>query len=157
MSKRLALRLSLGLLVLALAAPFLAAQEPYKIPPKNVIDILNAPPTPRVSMSPDRDVMLLVESESMPTIAYISQPLLRIAGMRITPANNSGQVLSLQHGPDPEDDQGRPGAQDRPARPGSSSPAPPGRTTASGSPSPATSTTASSSGSSTSRRARPRP
>ncbi len=95
MPKRLSLRLSICLLILALSVPFLAAQEPYKLPPKNVLDILNAPPTPRVTMSPDRSVMLLVESESMPTIATISQPLLRIAGMRITPANNSSQVLSF--------------------------------------------------------------
>ncbi len=91
-------RLSICLLILALAAPFLAAQEPYKLPPKNVLDILNAPPTPRVTMSPDREVMLLVESESMPTIAYVAQPMLRIAGMRITPANNSGQVLTFSTG-----------------------------------------------------------
>jgi dipeptidyl aminopeptidase/acylaminoacyl peptidase len=98
MSRRLSLRLAICLLALALAAPFLAAQEPYKLPPKNVLDILNAPPTPRVTMSPDREVMLLVESESMPTIAYIAQPMLRIAGMRITPANNSGQVLTFSTG-----------------------------------------------------------
>ncbi|MDD8027393.1 MAG: S9 family peptidase, partial [Acidobacteriota bacterium] len=98
MTKRLALRLSLGLIVLALAAAFGAAQEPYKLPPQNVQDILNAPPTPRVTLSPDREVMLLVENESMPTIAYISQPLLRLAGMRITPANNSGQVLTFSTG-----------------------------------------------------------
>ena len=98
MDKRLPLRLSLSLFLLALAGLFLAAQEPYKLPPKNVLDILNAPPTPRVSMSPNREIMLLVESESMPSIAYISQPLLRIAGIRITPANNSSQVLSFSTG-----------------------------------------------------------
>ncbi len=98
MNRRLPLRLSLGLLLLALAGLHLAAQEPYKLPPKNVLDILNAPPTPRVTMSPNREIMLLIESESMPSIAYISQPLLRIAGMRITPANNSDQVLSFSTG-----------------------------------------------------------
>jgi dipeptidyl aminopeptidase/acylaminoacyl peptidase len=98
MNKRLALRLTLFLLLPALAALPLAAQEPYKLPPKNVMDILDAPPTPRVSLSPDRGTMLLVDTESMPTIAYISQPLLRIAGMRITPANNSSQVLTFSTG-----------------------------------------------------------
>ncbi len=93
-----AARLIPVLLALALAAPFLAAQEPYKLPPQNVQDILNAPPTPRVSLSPNREVMLLVESESMPAIATLAQPLLRIAGMRITPANNSRQVLTFSTG-----------------------------------------------------------
>ncbi len=80
------------------AAPFLPAQEPYKLPPKEVIAIVDAKPTPRVSMSPARDIMALIEYEAMPTIAYISQPLLRIAGIRITPANNSRQVLSFNTG-----------------------------------------------------------
>jgi dipeptidyl aminopeptidase/acylaminoacyl peptidase len=81
------------LAVLLAAAPFVSAQEPYKLPPKEVVDILDAPPTPLVSMSPDRDAMALIEYEPMPTIAYLSQPILRIAGMRITPATDSRQVL----------------------------------------------------------------
>ena len=91
-------RLCLCLLVLALVAPFLAAQEPYKLPPKDVLAILDAPPTPRVSMSPARDWMLLTDYETMPSIAYVSMPMLRIAGMRITPQNNSDQVLSFSTG-----------------------------------------------------------
>jgi len=98
MNKRFALCLSLFLLLPALAGLPLAAQDPYKLPPKNVMDILDAPPPPRVSLSPNREIMLLIETESMPTIAYISQPLLRIAGLRITPANNSSQVLTFSTG-----------------------------------------------------------
>jgi dipeptidyl aminopeptidase/acylaminoacyl peptidase len=71
------------------------AQDPYKLPPKEVIDILDSPPPPRVFMSPARDMMLLAEYESMPSIAYLSQPLHRIAGTRITPSHNSSQVLSF--------------------------------------------------------------
>ncbi|MGD0781378.1 MAG: prolyl oligopeptidase family serine peptidase [Candidatus Aminicenantales bacterium] len=74
------------------------AQEPYKLPPKDVVDIVTAPPTPRVLLDPGRDTMLLIESESMPSIADLSQPLLRIAGMRITPMNNSRQVLGFGTG-----------------------------------------------------------
>jgi dipeptidyl aminopeptidase/acylaminoacyl peptidase len=76
----------------------LAAQEPYKLPPKEIIDIVDAPPTPMVSMSPASDVMALINRESMPSIAYLSEPILRIAGMRITPALNSEQVLSFSTG-----------------------------------------------------------
>ena len=85
-------------MVLAAAGSGLLAQEPYKLPPKDVIDIVDAPPTPSVSLSPAGDVMALVERESMPSIAYLSEPLLRIAGMRITPAYNSRQVLSFSTG-----------------------------------------------------------
>ena len=80
------------------AAPVLLAQEPYKLPPKEVVAIVDAPPTPRVSLSPARDVMAIVDYEPMPTIAYVSQPILRIAGLRITPFNNSRQVLSFSTG-----------------------------------------------------------
>ncbi len=98
MKKRLSVVLSVFLLLLAAAGSFVSAQEPYKTPPKEILDILNAPPTPRVTLSPDRTRMLLVESESMPTIDTLSQPLLRIAGMRITPANNSSQVMVFNTG-----------------------------------------------------------
>ena len=90
--------LTLALIFCLAAGPLLHAQEPYKLPPKDVIAIVDAPPTPRVSMSPARDVMALIDYEAMPTIAYISQPILRIAGIRITPFNNSRQVLSFSTG-----------------------------------------------------------
>lgn len=79
-------------------SPVLSAQEPYKLPPKEVIDIVDAPPTPSVSMSPAGDTMALIERESMPSIAYLAEPILRIAGMRITPAYNSRQVLGFSTG-----------------------------------------------------------
>ena len=86
-------------LALIFVIPFsLLAQEPYRLPPKNVVDILDSPPPPRILMSPRRDLMLLVEYETMPSVAYISQPLYRIAGIRITPRNNSLQVLSFNTG-----------------------------------------------------------
>ena len=81
-----------------LAGPVLFAQKPYKLPPKEVVDIVTAPPTPRVSMSPEGDMMLLITSESMPSISYMAQPLLRIAGMRITPKYNSRQTTSFSTG-----------------------------------------------------------
>ncbi len=81
-----------------LSGPVLFAQKPYKLPPKEVVDIVTAPPTPRVSMSPEGDMMLLITSESMPSISYMAQPLLRIAGMRITPKYNSRQTTSFSTG-----------------------------------------------------------
>ncbi len=74
------------------------AQEPYKLPPKEVVDIVDAPPLPRASINPTGDLMLLSESESMPSIAYMSQPLLRLAGVRITPKYNSRQQTSFTTG-----------------------------------------------------------
>jgi dipeptidyl aminopeptidase/acylaminoacyl peptidase len=96
--KKKAVRLAVLCAALLAFVPALTAQEPYKLPPKEVIDIVDAPPTPTVSMSPAGDVMALIDRESMPSIAYISEPILRIAGMRITPAFNSRQVLSFSTG-----------------------------------------------------------
>ncbi len=90
-----AVRFAVLAVLAAALVPCAAGQEPYKTPPKEVVDILDAPPTPSVTMSPAGDSMLLVERESMPSIAYLSEPILRIAGMRITPAYNSRQVLSF--------------------------------------------------------------
>ena len=93
--KKTAVRLAVLCTALLAFVPALTAQEPYKLPPKEIIDIVDAPPTPLVSMSPAGDVMALIDRESMPSIAYLSEPILRIAGMRITPAFNSRQVLSF--------------------------------------------------------------
>jgi len=65
------------------------AQTSYKLPPKEIVDIVTAPPTAGASLSPTGNYMLLTEFEPMPSIAYISQPLLRLAGLRITPQTNS--------------------------------------------------------------------
>ena len=76
----------------------LFAQEPYKLPPKDVVDIVDASPLPRASINPTGDLMLLSEYESMPSIAYMSQPLLRLAGTRITPRYNSRQQTTFTTG-----------------------------------------------------------
>jgi dipeptidyl aminopeptidase/acylaminoacyl peptidase len=65
------------------------AQESYKKPPKEVLDILNAPVTPNVSVSPARDNILLLTGLRYPPLADLSQPMLRLAGRRINPASNS--------------------------------------------------------------------
>jgi hypothetical protein len=71
------------------------AQETYKLPPKEVLDIVTAPPPPRVFMSPSDEVMVLGEYQAMPSIAYMAQPLLRLAGIRILPQYNSRQTTTF--------------------------------------------------------------
>jgi len=90
--------LSISFLAFIFLSSIILAQEPYKLPPKDVVDILTAPSTPRAMISPTGDTMILIEYESMPSIAYMSQPLLRIAGTRITPKYNSRQVIRFNTG-----------------------------------------------------------
>src|SRR5215468_11209690 len=72
-----------------LAAITASAQQGYKKPPKEVLDILNAPVTPGASVSPTRDNMLLATGLRYPPLADLAQPMLRLAGNRINPASNS--------------------------------------------------------------------
>ncbi|HKV33928.1 MAG TPA: prolyl oligopeptidase family serine peptidase [Pyrinomonadaceae bacterium] len=65
------------------------AQQGYKKPPKEVLDILNAPVTPAASVSPTRDNLLLSTALRYPPLADLAQPMLRLAGRRINPASNS--------------------------------------------------------------------
>src|SRR6266516_1212563 len=75
-----------------LSATRLAAQTPYRTPPQVIVDILDAPPLPSASMSPDRQWLLLLEQRSMPTIAELAQPMLRLAGNRISPRTTGPQL-----------------------------------------------------------------
>src|SRR5262245_46296689 len=66
----------------------ITAQETYKKPPKEILDVLNAPVTPGASLSPSRDYLLLVRSERYPPIAELAEPMLKLAGLRINPRTN---------------------------------------------------------------------
>jgi len=61
------------------------AQEPYKRPPKEILDVLNAPVNPGATLNPSRDYILLAEGVRYPPITELAQPMLRLAGMRINP------------------------------------------------------------------------
>ncbi len=77
-----------ALALLSLTAWPALAQTPYQKPPKAILDVLNAPNAPQVSISPAGDHMMLSYRESYPTIADLSEPMVRIAGLRINPATN---------------------------------------------------------------------
>jgi len=74
--------------ILSLAAGLAAAQQPYRTPPQVVVDMMDAPPPAAAFVSPDRTWLLLADRAAMPTIADLSQPMLRLAGGRINPATN---------------------------------------------------------------------
>ena len=74
----------LGLLSLST----LSADDDYKIPPKAIADLVDAPVTPSINLSPDKKHLLILERTSLPSIAELSQPELRLAGLRINPKTN---------------------------------------------------------------------
>jgi len=76
------------LLLLALAIPVLADQLVYQKPPKEILDILNAPQLPTLAINPTRTYATLSQSARYPSIAEVSAPMLRLAGIRIDPHTN---------------------------------------------------------------------
>lgn len=60
----------------------------YQTPPKALADLVTAPLTPTVRMASRSDMMLILEQAAAPSIAELSQPELKLAGLRMNPANN---------------------------------------------------------------------
>src|SRR5262245_46599546 len=94
----LSIRVRRGLvLALLVLAPALAAQvqvpsasDPpkYVLPPQNVVDAFDAEPLPQTLISPNRQIVALTKARTYPTIAELSQPMLRLAGARVNPKSN---------------------------------------------------------------------
>ena len=87
------MRFHAGIAIAVAAATTLTAQSGtqssgYLSPPKAIVDIMSAEPLPLVAVSPSRDVIALQARDSMPPIAEVSQPMLRLAGLRINPRTN---------------------------------------------------------------------
>jgi dipeptidyl aminopeptidase/acylaminoacyl peptidase len=68
----------------------------YRKAPEEIRRILDIPPPPTHSLSPDRSFLLLAERSAAPSIALVSRPFLRLAGLRIDPDTN-GPHLSVQY------------------------------------------------------------
>jgi len=60
----------------------------YLTPPKAILDILDADPLPTAIVSPASDVIALTSRHAMASIAEVSQPMLRLADVRINPCTN---------------------------------------------------------------------
>jgi dipeptidyl aminopeptidase/acylaminoacyl peptidase len=79
------IRVTIALLMVL--SPSIAVGQ-YLEPPAAVARILDAPQTPVVSLSPSRQWMLLMERPSLPGIAEVAAPDLRLAGIRLNPLTN---------------------------------------------------------------------
>ena len=78
-------------LLFILSAAYTQAQDAvnYKTPPKEMADLLLATPTPAVSVDSKGEWMLIADRNSYPSVEELARPELRIAGLRINPANYS--------------------------------------------------------------------
>ncbi|MBI3210280.1 MAG: S9 family peptidase [Candidatus Solibacter usitatus] len=76
------------MLTLLLLAGMAHAEDGYKKPPQPVLDVLNAPMAPTAQVNPSRTHVLLLRRGRYPSIAQVSQPMLRLAGLRTNPRTN---------------------------------------------------------------------
>ncbi len=108
----------LYLLILTACSTYAQENIGYQRPPEAIAKLLEAPLTPFVSFSPDKQWMLLLDRSDFPTIEQLSRPELRIGGLRINPQNfgpsrsnytiglkakrlNDGEELTIKNLPDP--------------------------------------------------------
>ncbi|MDH3890135.1 MAG: prolyl oligopeptidase family serine peptidase [candidate division Zixibacteria bacterium] len=67
---------------------FSVESETYQMPPKSIADLAEAARTPSVSISPTNEWMLQLKYPPLVSIEEVSQPELRIGGLRINPRTN---------------------------------------------------------------------
>src|SRR5450755_3901143 len=82
------MKTSLASLLLFAPALILFTAEPYRKPSQAVLDVMNAPATPALTLSPTRDFALQGQAITYPPLAELAEPMYRVAGMRINPKTN---------------------------------------------------------------------
>jgi len=68
-----------------------AAQEPdagWQTPPEEIMKVLHAPELPWIWTAPTGEYLFMSEPDDYPTLAEMSAPMHKLAGMRVNPANN---------------------------------------------------------------------
>lgn len=64
------------------------SQIQYQLPPAEIIELVDAPSTPSMLISPSNEAVLLVTNPDLPSIDDLAAPELRLAGIRFNPATN---------------------------------------------------------------------
>ena len=76
-------------------APVFAQDAPagpaaaYSKPPREILDVMRAPAPPTPIVSPTDDRALMVVWEELPSIARVATPYLKLAGVRVEPRNHA--------------------------------------------------------------------
>ena len=95
MRRFIALTIALATATAWISAQTQTATPGYQLPPKEIVDILDAPPPPTTDLSPTRDTLALIERASMPPLSELAQPVLRLGGRRINPRTNGPHRAQL--------------------------------------------------------------
>lgn len=85
---------TISILILCSCTIITAQDEGFKIPPKELADIVLAQPTPTISFSPDKKSYAVVTTNDLPDIKEQSREDVRLAGERVLVSTNSPLVKS---------------------------------------------------------------
>ena len=77
-----------ALLLVAPVAGQAQSADGYRLPPAPIPQIIDADPTPVIMPSRDRKLIAVMGRENLPSIAAVSEPILRLAGSRVNPRSN---------------------------------------------------------------------
>src|SRR5689334_10245904 len=61
----------------------------YQLPPRAIVELLDAPGAPWLFLAPDSSAWLEVQHPPMPTLEEVARPFVRLAGLRIDPATHA--------------------------------------------------------------------
>jgi len=67
--------------------PYSFGQSAYETPPETLVKLVDAPPIPAISISPDEQTILLLNRPNVPGIEDLASPELKLAGLRFNPEN----------------------------------------------------------------------
>lgn len=70
----------------------------YRLPPPEIKDIVDAPPLPALTFSPQRDKILFLKRRSLPPLAELAKPEEKLAGVRIDATCNTRSRMSFYTG-----------------------------------------------------------
>lgn len=70
----------------------------YHLPPKEIRDIVDAPPLPVLSFSPHRDKILFLKRRALPPLSELARPEEKLAGVRIDGNSNARSRMSFYTG-----------------------------------------------------------
>ncbi|KAG2552487.1 hypothetical protein PVAP13_9KG584100 [Panicum virgatum] len=70
----------------------------YRLPPKEIQDIVDAPPLPVLSFSPNKDKILFLKRRALPPLSDLAKPEEKLAGLRIDANSNTRSRMSFYTG-----------------------------------------------------------
>jgi dipeptidyl aminopeptidase/acylaminoacyl peptidase len=70
----------------------------YQLPSQTIVDLVDAPPTPFLSIDPKRTCLVMMHRPSLPPIEEVGKDEVRLAGLRIDPVTNGPSRSSYYTG-----------------------------------------------------------